>query len=227
MKMEKEGLIMHYTGLPADFDALLEKLKYVRTHISDRGKWELLAEEAAELSQAALKMCRLLGDDVGDTYPVNPDKYNVETCSDNLAEELVDVLICIDLIYSWIDVSRYADKVDGMYERIKTCEEELGENEEDVFPNMIDRSYKVSVDSRCKAANLLLSLKAEAAKNGGFVTIDDLNVLTGKNSLIYDTQCGWTEEMLKNGGRTEFDTDYHSFLVLPQPIFRNYPFENN
>ena len=224
MKIEREGLKKHYTGVPADYCILLEKLKYVRTHISDRGKLELLAEEAAELSQAALKMCRLLGDNVGDTYPVNPDKYNVDICNENLVEEMVDVLICMDIIYDRLDISQYWDKVNQMFKRINEAEED-----DVVEPDFNAKPYTVQVDSRCDATKLLLSLQREAAKNGGFVTIDDLNVLTGKDSLIYDTQWGWTKKMLRDGYPTWTDVSVNknNMLVLPQPIFRDSPFKNN
>lgn len=140
MKIEREGMKTNFTGSREDFDNMLIQMRYIRKHISDRGQLELLAEEAAELSQAALKMCRLLGDDVSDTYPVNPDKYNVDICNENLIEEVVDVLICMDIIYKRLDVSQYYDKVNQMFKRI--LDAETNEDDEDVFPNCDSCSKK-------------------------------------------------------------------------------------
>ena len=62
---------------------------YVMNHLDERTKLEQLAEEANELSQAALKLIRAKGMS-GNATPVTADK-----ALDNLQEEVMDVLACL------------------------------------------------------------------------------------------------------------------------------------
>lgn len=66
-----------------------EAVEYVKSHLDERTKLEQLAEEANELSQAALKLIRAKGMSDNAT-PVTADK-----ALDNLQEEVVDVLACL------------------------------------------------------------------------------------------------------------------------------------
>lgn len=91
-------------------------IEFIRKNVSDRGLLELLAEEAAELSQAALKLIRIQEDDV---YPVNSDKYDFNTCYKNIIEEITDVFICSTLLESEPDTKLACKKVKGMVDRIK------------------------------------------------------------------------------------------------------------
>ena len=50
-----------------------------------------LAEEASELSTAALKLRRAI-------TKINPTPKSEEECRDNLAEELADVSLCLDVL---------------------------------------------------------------------------------------------------------------------------------
>lgn len=62
-----------------------------KINISDRSKLEQLAEEAAELAQAALKLIRAVPSD-------NPTPIEIETAWHNLLEEMADVQLCFDVL---------------------------------------------------------------------------------------------------------------------------------
>lgn len=65
---------------------------YVLSHTDQRTLLEQLAEEAAELSQAALKLIRAEG------LSDNPTPANVSIASEQLNEEFADVLMAADAI---------------------------------------------------------------------------------------------------------------------------------
>ena len=67
------------------------EIEEVRKRLSDRDKLEALAEEASELSQAALKLIRAL------KLNDNVTPVDAATASRNLQEELLDVLACAHL----------------------------------------------------------------------------------------------------------------------------------
>ena len=62
---------------------------YVMNHLDERTKLEQLAEEAAELSQAALKLIRAQG------LSNNVTPITEQEALENLREEIIDVLACI------------------------------------------------------------------------------------------------------------------------------------
>ena len=62
---------------------------YMRDRIGDAAMYEQLAEECAELGQAALKLARVLRKE-------NPTPMTETEASDMIIEEAADVLICID-----------------------------------------------------------------------------------------------------------------------------------
>lgn len=70
----------------------IEDKRYVLEHIDRRTLLEQLAEEAAELSQAALKLIR------AEKLSDNPTPANVSIASEQLNEELADVLVAADAI---------------------------------------------------------------------------------------------------------------------------------
>ena len=81
-----------------------------------------LAEEASELSQAALKLRRKLTDK-------NPTPTRIEICSDNFTEEIADVMLCLNIL-GWLttykrtkieEIKEY--KLDRWLERLKEVEE--------------------------------------------------------------------------------------------------------
>lgn len=63
-------------------------LEYIRSMLTKAELWGQVAEEAAELAQAALKMQRLC-------MPKNKPAKAPNVCADNLAEELIDVFVCV------------------------------------------------------------------------------------------------------------------------------------
>lgn len=67
----------------------LENIKYVQNKLSRRDLYEMLAEEAAELSQAALKVIRAEGMS-GSVTPITAEEAHA-----NLNEEVVDVLVVL------------------------------------------------------------------------------------------------------------------------------------
>ena len=66
--------------------------RYVLEHIDRRTLLEQLAEEAAELSQAALKLIR------AEKLSDNPITTHVSIASEQLNEELADVLVAADAV---------------------------------------------------------------------------------------------------------------------------------
>ena len=63
-----------------------------KINISDRSKLEQLAEEAAELAQAALKLIRAMPDSD------NPTPIEIEKAWGNVLEEMADVQLCFDVL---------------------------------------------------------------------------------------------------------------------------------
>lgn len=71
------------------------------------GKAEILcqlAEEAAELSQAALKLRRAL-------TQKNPTPVTVEEAEEHLLEEFADVNVCLDVLFEGEEDDTYVDSV--------------------------------------------------------------------------------------------------------------------
>lgn len=67
----------------------LENIEYIQSRLSRRDLYEMLAEEAAELSQAALKVIRAEGMS-GSVTPITAEEAHA-----NLNEEVVDVLVVL------------------------------------------------------------------------------------------------------------------------------------
>ena len=97
-----------------------EKLKYIADSLGTREMLCQLAEEAAELSQAALKLRRAIDGK-------NPTPKSKDVCWLNLKEEIADVEICLFLISYIVDdikeysntVAKFTDeKLNRWYERL-------------------------------------------------------------------------------------------------------------
>ena len=84
---------------------------YMRDRIGDAAMLEQLAEECAELGQAALKMARVLRKE-------NPTPMTETEASDMIIEEAADVLICIDEV-GVFDSSEVARVARAKRERFK------------------------------------------------------------------------------------------------------------
>ena len=89
---------------------------YMRDRIGDAAMLEQLAEECAELGQAALKMARVLRKE-------NPTPVTEDEASDMIIEEAADVLICIDEV-GVFDSSEVARVAHAKRERFKARWEE-------------------------------------------------------------------------------------------------------
>lgn len=75
------------------------------------GKEEILcqlAEEAAELSQAALKLRRAL-------TQKNPTPVPAEEAAEHLEEEIADVCACLDVLFEDKEYGEYVDSIYGCF----------------------------------------------------------------------------------------------------------------
>lgn len=83
-----------------------EEIKAIRRMLPRAEILAQLAEEAAELSQAALKFRRALGG-------VNPTPVTIPEAMEHLREEISDVMLCAELIGIVYD----SDIMDSKYKR--------------------------------------------------------------------------------------------------------------
>lgn len=75
-------------------------IEHIAAFLTAHEKWGQLAEEASELSQAALKMQRLF-------MPTNKPRKTYAECVDNVYEEIADILVCLDVL----GISHSADEI--------------------------------------------------------------------------------------------------------------------
>lgn len=103
-----------------------EALVYIRQKESLHNRMQQLAEEAAELAQAALKFNRVMG--CGCYTPVNP-----KDARDAVIEELADVLLCLEAAFPhylgnmnfYSNLARiYREKAERWAERLKEAKDE-------------------------------------------------------------------------------------------------------
>ena len=102
-----------------------EYLDYISTNLTARELLEQLAEEAAELAQAAMKVCRSLDDSN------NPTACSPEAAWGQIDEELVDVLNAYCAVYGNFSAAANAlmdcaasPKWARWYERVKGAQKE-------------------------------------------------------------------------------------------------------
>lgn len=91
----------------------IEDKRYVLEHIDRRTLLEQLAEEAAELSQAALKLIRAEG------LSNNPANRNALIAHEQLNDEVADVLLMVDALSIPVLESYANDKWQRWVDRIK------------------------------------------------------------------------------------------------------------
>lgn len=91
----------------------IENKRYVLEHIDRRTLLEQLAEEAAELSQAALKLIRAEG------LSNNPTNRNTLIAQEQLSDEVTDVLMMVDALRIPVLESYANDKWHRWADRIK------------------------------------------------------------------------------------------------------------
>ncbi len=85
--------------------------------IGEAAVYEQLAEEAAELAQAALKVSRILRGE-------NPTPVTLGKAKDNLIEELTDVYVCCSELQIDYDADIFDSKVRRWMNRIEAAEHE-------------------------------------------------------------------------------------------------------
>ena len=87
----------------------------IRSRLNDAVLYEQLAEEAAELAQAALKAARIMRGE-------NPTPIKWDEARDNVIEECVDVAICENVLKIPTIHSLYSKKLKRWYERLTEAE---------------------------------------------------------------------------------------------------------
>ena len=90
--------------------------------IGEAAVYEQLAEEAAELAQAALKVSRILRGE-------NPTPVTLEEAKDHLIEELTDVYVCCAELRIDYDHDIFDSKVRRWMSRIEAAEREKKQKE--------------------------------------------------------------------------------------------------
>ena len=106
------------------------KVRKLHEHIDTRGCLELLAEEASEVTKAALKLIRVSEAYNDKVYPADKSKYNIKNCEADLNNEIMDVITCVFLLQaSHYDVSSYLMDYDAINERLDKMIARIEENE--------------------------------------------------------------------------------------------------
>lgn len=94
----------------------IDKLRVIRDNLSEEDIFCQLAEEAAEVSQAALKLRRAI-------TMTNPTPIDAETAKNKLLEEIADVVITLDVMMrdaDWNVIWAFSvRKLDRWVERLK------------------------------------------------------------------------------------------------------------
>lgn len=95
-----------------------EKIAYIHERVGQAELFAQVAEEAAELTQAALKLRRAL-------TGANPTPRSVDACYDDLNEEMEDTLTAMGAALC-LEGVEYTDrqiaKIDRWYNRLKEAE---------------------------------------------------------------------------------------------------------
>lgn len=94
---------------------------YVMNHLDARSKLEQLAEEAAELSQAALKLIR------ASDFCNNPTTITKEQALQNMHEEIIDVLMCVRAYNRELECADFADAAENSDKWLRWAERLKGE----------------------------------------------------------------------------------------------------
>lgn len=95
-----------------------EKIAYIHDHVDQEELLTQVAEEAAELAQAALKLRRAL-------TGKNPTPKSVDDCFDDLNEEIGDTYTAVAALFCAEGVEYTEEqitKIDRWYNRLKEAE---------------------------------------------------------------------------------------------------------
>ena len=95
---------------------MMDNKQYIMSVLDDRTKLEQLAEEAAELSQAALKLIR------ASELCNNPTTITREEALQNMHEEIIDVLMCVRAYNCLLECVDFADATENSDKWIRWAE---------------------------------------------------------------------------------------------------------
>ena len=99
---------------------------------------EQLAEEAAELSQAALKLARVLRGE-------NPTSVTRKEARKHLMEEYTDVYQCaaeLQISVNWLQIQRKEIRFRKRWEEKKAAEEKNGNRHREAYDKLYDKFLK-------------------------------------------------------------------------------------
>ena len=109
-----------------------EKVRKLHEYIDPRGCLELLAEEASEVTQAAMKLIRVSEAYNDKVYPADKNKYDIKNCEIDLNNEIMDVITCVFLLQaSHYDVPNSLMDYDEINERLDKMIARIEENKND------------------------------------------------------------------------------------------------
>lgn len=103
------------------------KVRKIHERVDPRGCLELLAEEASEVTKAAMKLIRVSESYNDKVYPADKNKYNIKNCEVALNNEIMDVITCVFLLQathydvpnSLMDYDVIIERLDKMIARIE------------------------------------------------------------------------------------------------------------
>lgn len=108
------------------------KVRKLHEHIDPRGCLELLAEEASEVTKAAMKLIRVSESCNDKVYPADKNKYNIKNCEVDLNNEIIDVITCVFLLQAaHYDVPNSLMDYDVINERLDKMIARIEENKND------------------------------------------------------------------------------------------------
>lgn len=87
-------------------------LLYIRLAVREPALWEQLAEEAAELAQAALKVARAKRGE-------NPTPVSIDDATGKAIEEFTDVILCSRVLQLFTDRKLYSEKLSRWIKRLE------------------------------------------------------------------------------------------------------------
>lgn len=110
-----------------EYAHIQEKVRKLHEHVDPRGCLELLAEEASEVTKAAMKLIRVSESCNDKVYPADKNKYNIKNCEVALNNEIMDVITCVfllrkvnyDVSNSIMDYYEINERLDKMIARIE------------------------------------------------------------------------------------------------------------
>ena len=110
-----------------EYSNIQSKVHKLHEHVDPRGCLELLAEEASEVTKAAIKLIRVSESCNDKVYPADKNKYNIKNCEVDLNNEIMDVITCVFLLQadhydvpnSLMDYDVINERLDKMIARIE------------------------------------------------------------------------------------------------------------